>query len=188
MQPGEDGSPEREERDQHASERSFFNSEAVIGREVQTLVARMKTALPLISLIMAKFLIEHILKLIFYIGTAMVLFRTNNGLKEQVALKNLCNNKILLGLLGISASLLASIFFSMSIFGDEKLWLRLVLLGKNQPNMPLVDVLWFACVTDLAARTVLTMIKLLVCVWVPAIGLRSSSEYVFISSILNLGE
>lgn len=143
-------------------------SEVTLSRELHAIITRLKSALPFIALVFVRFLFQHAFKLTFFIGSAVVLYRMNDGLREQIALKKLSSRKILFVLLCLCICLLLSIFFSMSIFGDEKLWLRLVLLRKDEPNLGLLDILWFASVSDLAARTAITALKIAACIWLPS--------------------
>eukprot|EP00607_Mallomonas_marina_P009772 CAMPEP_0182420080 /NCGR_PEP_ID=MMETSP1167-20130531/4619_1 /TAXON_ID=2988 /ORGANISM="Mallomonas Sp, Strain CCMP3275" /LENGTH=428 /DNA_ID=CAMNT_0024595539 /DNA_START=149 /DNA_END=1435 /DNA_ORIENTATION=- len=184
MNPPEIPTAERE-RDRVRAQLGADANDIIVGRELQSVISRMKSALPFVGLLLAKFLFQHALKLTFFIGSAVVLYRTSDGLREQIALKSLSSRRVLCGLLFVSISLLLSIFFSMSIFGDDKLWLRLVLLRKDEPNIGLLDILWFACVTDLAMRTGITAVKIAVCIWVPSsLGRLHTPEYVqYLSSL-----
>jgi len=167
-----------QDRDARGIERDTTDpSEVIISRELTGIISRFKSALPFLALILVRFLFQHALKLTFFVGSAVVLYRMSDGLREQIALKSLSSRKVLFGLLCLCISLLLSIFFSMSIFGDNKLWLRLVLLRKDEPNLGLLDILWFAVVTDLAARTAITAVKIAACIWLPSSTGRSQ-EYV----------
>ena len=181
-----------ERRAENAADRGtpIFYNEAILSREIQVIIARVKNALPFMGLILAKYLLQNGMKFIFYIGSAMVLFRINNGFNEQVSLKSKCNNRILCGLFLVSLSLICSILFSMSVFGDDRLWLRLVLLHKDEPNLGITDILWLACVTDLVSRTVLTALKIIACLTVPSSSIcRTNTEYVsFFSTLVTDGE
>jgi hypothetical protein len=194
-----------QDRDARGIERDAADpSEVIISRELTGIIGRFKSALPFLALILVRFLFQHALKLTFFIGSAVVLYRMSDGLREQIALKSLSSRKVLFGLLCLCISLLLSIFFSMSIFGDDKLWLRLVLLRKDEPNLGLLDILWsllvysiyfvafptfmlsinrFAVVTDLAARTAITAVKIAACIWLPSSTGRSQEYVRYLSAI-----
>eukprot|EP01041_Mallomonas_annulata_P011321 gene11321-23691_t len=172
---------QRNTSDRESDQNGVDQNEVILSRELQVVVTRLKSALPFLGLLFAFFLLQHVLKLTFFIGSAGVLYRISNGLREQIALKSMCNSRILFGLLVVSLLLLLSIFFSMSIFGDDKLWLRLVLLRKDNPNLGLLDILWFASVTDLAMRTAITAVKLAVCIWLPSSMGRHQTDKMNIS-------
>lgn len=126
--------------------------------DLQVAARWLEQALPSSFLLCLVFLQQHWVGILVFTWMTLVLFRGNEIIRKQVALKQ---NRRVLALASTAAVLLLHVAVGYYWFSDEALWRQLLLLPPlNLPNF--WQTIWIVAISDTMARYLVMSVKVVV--------------------------
>jgi hypothetical protein len=162
--------------------------EASLSNQLSNLSTRVKFTLPLIFLLILKYIFDNFLCCILTLFIMYNYEKLKYSLQQQIALKERSDLKTLLSLVGYLSGLLATLLYSLHLLNYNQSLIGRLILSWNVPKESLENglfqLIWDCFITDLTIHMTLTIIKGITCICID----QKHSLIEYVKTIALIGE